>query len=86
MNHFGGRWGILWRRLEVPLCRVKAILKCCMVLHNLCVDAGCNNYSPSASTEHSTSTPDGVRRVVLEEQQYVDEVVGPSYTRALALV
>jgi len=30
------RWGILWRKLEVPLKKVKKVVWACMILHNIC--------------------------------------------------
>ena len=32
------RWGILWRPLEVQFRRRAPLIKCCMLLHNFCID------------------------------------------------
>ena len=36
--------------MEVPLCRVKSIVTACMILHNLCMDARCNDHGGRAQT------------------------------------
>jgi hypothetical protein len=34
------RWGILWRPLEVQFRRRAPLIKCCMLLHNYCINVG----------------------------------------------
>ena len=33
------RWGVLWRRQEGSLQRIKSIVMACLICHNLCIDA-----------------------------------------------
>lgn len=65
------RWGILWRKLEVPLNQVKSIVSCCMVLHNLCIDARCSEHAP-AKQQPSSVLP-GVKRAFSGDSQFVQE-------------
>merc|ERR1712093_657411 len=32
------RWGVLWRNLEVELCKVKSVVFACLILHNVCIN------------------------------------------------
>lgn len=61
------RWGILWRPLQVPLCRVKCIVKCVMILHNLCVDAGCTDGAPTEPPTSHLLRPTAAAATTLRE-------------------
>jgi len=68
-----GRWGILWRKLEVPLCRVKSIVKCCMVLHNLCINDGDKKHAAPEIPAGAVNVPSIMADCAQQQDQYVVE-------------
>ena len=63
----------MWRALAVPLRRVKSIVFACMILHNLCIDAGISDGAP-AEPAAGKKLP-VVKRAEKEYRDYVQEML-----------